>query len=165
MSPWGWKPERTQGIWKYGASWMKAFTASAPFLSVLLLVLMFHMIGGTLTLSDGVLFDLPEPEPPISSGLPISDSVAGVPVALVMPVGHDTMVLLDDTRYLLSDLNSLSTLERGVSDIVKCSGRTTLLVLADRRIAGGELMKIAVSLRRGGMKRVLFAEKKTERLP
>lgn len=156
MSPWGWKPERTQGIWRYGASWSRALIVAAPFLSVLLLVIMFYVIGGTFTLCEGVLFDLPESS--------FSDADREAPVALVMPLGHDTMVFFDDTRYLLSESHSFDALERNISDVVMRSGRTTLLVLADKRIASGELMKIASSLRRGGMKRVLFAEKKTERL-
>lgn len=157
MSPWGWKPERTQGIWRYGASWARAFIVSAPFLSVLLLLMMFYMIGGTLTLAEGVLFDLPSAS--------FSNADGEAPVALVMPIGHDTMVFFDDTRYLLSEPHSFYALEDNIADVVNRSGHTTLLLLADRRITGGELMKIAASLRRGGMKRVLFAEKKMERLP
>ena len=25
MSPWGWTPERTLGIWRYGAIWLRPF--------------------------------------------------------------------------------------------------------------------------------------------
>ena len=38
--------------------------------------------------------------------------------------------------------------------------RKTLLVLADRRVATGEIMKIAALARRSGVESVLFAEKR-----
>ena len=37
----------------------------------------------------------------------------------------------------------------------------TLLALADRRVTGGELMSFAALARRSGVRKVLFAEKKS----
>ena len=64
MSPWKWTPERTQGIWRHGPAWMKPLAAAVPWLTVLLLLLMLHMVGGTFVTNRGALFDLPD-----SSGL------------------------------------------------------------------------------------------------
>ena len=60
MTPWNWKPERAQGVWRTGPVWLRPFLAAVPWITVLLLVLMFHMVGGTLASSEGVLFDLPD---------------------------------------------------------------------------------------------------------
>jgi len=154
VSSWGWSPERTQGIWRYGAPWLKPFIAAAPWLTVLLLVLMFHLVGGTFTGSKGTLFDLPE------GGL--AEGEATGLVALVMPTDHETLVFFDDSRYLLDDGASVAALGEHVADSVRRTGDRTLLALADRRVAGGELMKFADIVRRGGVKKVLFAEKKRE---
>lgn len=152
MSAWGWRPERTKGIWRHGAGWLRPIVAAAPYLTVGLLVLMFHMIGGTLTLAKGVLFDLPEDRRRADGEL--SDLVA-----LVMPMRHESVVFFDDARYILADAVSLKALGEHLAERIGRSERKTLLVLADRRIAGGDLMNLATLARQNGVARILFAEK------
>ena len=153
MSQWGWSPERTQGIWRYGARWMRPFAAAVPWLTVGVLLLMLHFVGGTFTSAKGVLFDLPE------AGL--SDGEATDLVALVMPMPHETLVFFDDSRYMLGDAASVSSLRDHLSARVGKSANRTMLVLADRRVSGGELMKFAAIAREGGVSKVLFAERKS----
>lgn len=152
MSPWGWKPERQQGIWRYGAGWMKPFLAAVPWITVGLLLLMIHLMGGTMTEAKGVLFDLPD------AGL--EDGEATGLVALVMPTAHETMVFFDDSRYMLGDSASAISLCEHFSESVRKSGDRTLLVLADRRVPCGELMRLSSIARKGGFEKLLFAEKK-----
>lgn len=154
MSPWGWNPGRTEGIWRYGAKWMKPLAASFPWVTLALLVLMIHMISGTLTSAKGVLFDLPEGA--------LEDGEATRLVALVMPVTGETLVFFDDARYKLGDRASAGKLSEQFQQSVRQTSRKTLLVLADRRVAGGDLMKLAAIARKGGVGRILFAEKKSE---
>ena len=98
MSQWNWKPERTQGVWRTGPAWLRPFLSAVPWITVLLLVLMFHIVGGTLVSSEGVLFDLPD-----STGL--RDDEPAPLVALVMPMSRETLpqqetlVFFDDGRY------------------------------------------------------------------
>ena len=153
MSAWNWKPERTQGVWRTGPVWLRPFLASVPWITVLLLVLMFHVVGGTLSSSDGVLFDLPD-----STGL--RDGEAAELVALVMPMPRETLVFFDDGRYVLGDEQSAAALGSHLEDRVAKIDRKTLLVLADRRVATGELMKLSGIARRSGLERILFAEKR-----
>lgn len=154
MSPWGWNPGRTEGIWRYGAKWMKPLAASFPWVTLVLLVLMIHMIGGTLTSAKGVLFDLPEGA--------LEDGEATRLVAVVMPVTGETLVFFDDARYKLGESGSAAKLSEQFMSSSKQAGKKTLLVLADRRVAGGDLMKLAAIARKGGIGRILFAEKKSE---
>ena len=151
-TPWGWRPERTLGIWRYGAGWLRPFAAAVPFLTILLLLLMLHIVGGTLTAAQGVLFDLPD------AGL--ADGEATGLVALVLPREHETLVFFDDSRYVLGDESSLRALGENLAARTEKSSTRTLLVLADRRVAGGELMKFAAVARRNGVGKILFAEKK-----
>ena len=152
MTSWGWTPERTAGIWRHGASWLRPFAAAAPYLTVLLLLIMLYVVGGTLASARGVLFDLPE------AGL--GDGEATELVALVIPQGRETLVFFDDSRYLLGDEASLRTLGENLAARVERAHTRTILVLADRRVAGGDLMKFAATARRAGAGRILFAEKK-----
>lgn len=151
MIDWGWKPERAEGVWRYSLPAMKPFIVAAPFLSVLLLLLMFHIIGGTFVAAKGVLFDLP------SAGM--SDAEPTDLVALVMPVRRETLVFFDDSRYMLSDSASVASLAGRLAERVSRTDRKTLLILADRRVDGGELMKIAFLAKSSGAEKVLFAQK------
>ena len=153
MSAWNWKPERAQGVWRTGPVWLRPFLASVPWITVLLLVLMFHIVGGTLSSSDGVLFDLPD-----STGL--RDGEAAELVALVMPMPRETLVFFDDARYVLGDDASEAAFADQLSERAGKTGCTTLLVLADRRVPGGELMRLAALARRNGVERLLMAERR-----
>ena len=154
MSPWGWTPERTLGIWRHGAGWLKPAMAALPTVTVLLLLVMLHFVAGTLTSAKGTLFDLP------AGGL-ADGEVTGL-VALVMPVPHETLVFFDDSRFLLGDAASVRALGENLSRSVERSPRKTLLVLADRRVSAGSLMELAAVARRSGVSRLLFAEKHLE---
>lgn len=154
-APFGWQPKRTEGIWRYGAPSLRPFVASAPWLTVGLLLLMFHLIGGTLVAEKGVLFDLPEPG--------LAEGEATGPVALIVPVARETLVFFDDARYTLGDAASAAALAEHFSDAFAESRCKTLLSLADRRVSSGDLMRFAALARMSGVGKVLFAEKKTER--
>ncbi len=154
MSPWGWTPERTLGIWRYGAVWMRPFAAAIPWLTVMLLLLMLYLVSGTFTAAKGTLFDMP------SSGL--SEGEATGLVALAMPRAHETLVFFDDSRYVLDDAASVRAFGEHLAERVARSESKTLLVLADRRIHGGDLMDIAAVAKNGGVAKVLFAQKRTE---
>ncbi len=147
-------PERTQGIWRHGALCLRPLAAAAPFLSVLLLVLQFHLAGGTFTTAKGVLFDLPSPG--------IAEGEKTDLTALMMAMPRETLVFFDDSRYILGDESSLKVFGEHLAERAGKTENKTLLVLADRRVAGGELMKFAAAAKRHGVRRVLFAEKKAE---
>lgn len=152
MSPWGWSPERTQGIWRYGAPSLRPLVVAAPWVTVVLLLLLFWFIGGTLVSSKGLLFDLPDTN--------LAEGEATGPVALILPIPNETLVFFDDSRYLMSDPNSMASLGEHLAETATRTGRRTLLALADRRVPGGELMAFAALARRNGVRKVLFAEKK-----
>ena len=151
-SGWGWTPELPEGMWRHVPSWLKPFYASVPWITAGLLLIMMHMVGGTMTRAEGVVFDLP------SAGL--SEGEATPLVALVMPMPHETLVFFDDARYTIGNETSAAAFVSHLEDRVSKSDRKKLLVLADRRVATGELMKIAAMARRSGVASVLFAEKR-----
>jgi biopolymer transport protein ExbD len=121
---------------------------------VLLLVLQFHLSGGTFTTAKGVLFDLPAP------GIAEGESTDLTALMMAMPL--KTLVFFDDSRYILGDDASVKAFGEHLAERIGKTENKTLLVLADRRVEGGELMKFAAVVRRHGVSRVLFAEKKSE---
>ena len=152
MISWGWRPGRTEGIWRHGLPAMRPLVAAAPWLTVMLLLVMFHLLDGELVAAEGVPFDLPAQG--VAEGEP-----AGL-VALVLPMHHETLVFFDDARYMLSDGASADAFSRHLAERAARTDRKTMLVLADRRVAGGELMKMAAIAKRSGVGKVMFAEKR-----
>ena len=152
MSPWGWRPERTLGIWRYGSEWAKQVVAAVPYLTVLLLLFMLYFVSGTLVSARGVLFDLPD------AGLGEGEKASQV--VLVMPMAHETLVFFDDSRYLLGDPSSMRAFGENLADSLSRSEEKTLLVLADRRVTGGDLMRLTALTKKCGVTKVLMAEKK-----
>ena len=154
MSQWGWTPARNLGIWRYGAGWSRPIAAAIPYLTVCLLLIMMHMVGGTMTSCRGVLFDLPDGA--------LSDGEASELVALVMPVQHETMIVFDDARYLLGDAASMRSFGEDLSGSVERRAGKSLLVLADRRVPTGHLMEVVSAAKRSGVGRVLLAGKRED---
>ena len=142
------------GIWRHGAGWLRPFVAAAPYVTVGLLLLMLYMVGGTLTAEKGLLFDLPEGE--------AGEGAQTDLVALVMPLRRETVVFFDDSRYVLGDAASLRSFGEQLEDRIAGRESKALLVLADRRVTGGELMALASVARQSGAARILFAAKRTE---
>ena len=153
-TPWNWTPERTLGIWRYGAAWLRPVAAAVPYVTVMLLLLMLHVAGGAMTSAKGVLFDLPA-----AGG---ADGETTKLVALLLPHDHETLVFFDDSRYVLGDETSLRALGENLSARTEKDDSKALLVLADRRVNCGDLMKFAEVARRNGVARMLFAGKNEE---
>jgi len=146
---WGWESGRVGA--RIGPVWMRAFAVAVPFVTVGLLLVMFHLVGGTVTTVEGVLFDLPE------AG--IGDEAVTECVALLVPMRHETLVFFDDSRYVIGSEASMRSLDERLSERFVRSENKTLLVLADRRVSCGDLMGFAARARRNGVEKVLFAEK------
>ena len=151
MSQWGWTPARNLGIWRYGAGWSRPIAAAIPCLTICLLLIMMHMVAGTMTSYRGVLFELPD-------GVP-SDGEASELVALVMPVQHETMIVFDDARYLLGDAASMRSFAEDLSGGAERRAGKTLLILADKRVSTGHLMEVVSAAKRSGVAKVLLADK------
>ena len=153
-SEWNWRRTTDRGMWKYGPQWLQPLSAAVPWITVGLALLMIHLVSGTLTAAEGVLFDLPD------SGL--TEGAVTPLVALVTPMKNETLVFFDDARYSLEDGASAAALGEQLADRALKVEQKTLLVLADRRTAAADLMKVASLARLSGLTRILFANRRTE---
>ncbi|MGN0855743.1 MAG: ExbD/TolR family protein [Kiritimatiellia bacterium] len=156
-SSWGWNTDRTGLRRPAGFVWLRPFAAAVPWITVGLLLLMLYMISGTYTSAQGLLFDLPDTTE-------TADGERGRLVALVMPSAQATLVFFDDARFVLGDDASQGEFGKQLAERAD-AGEKALLVLADRRVAGGDLMTLATLARQSGIERILFAARKeTDRL-
>jgi len=154
MSSWGWRPERTQGIWRHGPLWLKPLVAVSPWAAATVCLLLMYVVGDSLTAAKGILFELPD------AG--VAEGEATSLVALVMPLKNETTVFFDDARYSIDDGSSVAVLGEHLAERVSKVPNKTLLVLADRRIPCGDLMRIAAIARTSGAGKVLFANRHAE---
>lgn len=159
-SPWGWLPSPGEGIWRYGAVWMRPFCAAAPWVTFALVLATMAFVGSRFTAAPGVVFDLP------TAG--IVESEESRLIALAMPVvresggGEETLVVFDDARFTLSDHSSADSLRRALEEGVASDRGNVMLLLADRRIPAGDLMKLALIARSAGVRHVQIAARKEE---
>ena len=155
---WGWRPAQAEGIWRHGARWTKPLFAAVPWITLVLLLVMFGLIGDTLTAAPGVVFDLPAP---VGRQAAVSGSTMLVlPSANVGETGG-TLVFFDDARYVLGDPQSVALLrEQLLARVQESPARATLLVMADRRVAAGDLLQLVGVARESGMKHVQIAERR-----
>lgn len=149
-SSWGWSIGRTSWT-SSGDHWFRPFVASAPWITLGVLILMLFIAGNALTAANGVVFELPEGDADQGARTSL--------VALVMPTKRETLVFFDDARFVFGDSLSRSTLLTQLTERAAKLGESTLLVLADRRTDAGVLMALASDARRAGIKKILFAEK------
>jgi len=151
---WGWAVQSDAKRLGRASDRIRAFVAASPWITLLVLLLMLHLASGTLTASEGVLFDLPES----SAGEGEHTSL----VALVLPMPRETLVFFDDARYVMGDVQSESALREQLTERSSKMKEQTLLVLADHGVKAAELFALAALARQSGIERLLFAEKRSD---
>ena len=157
-SEWGWLPPSDEGIWRYGAVWMRPFVACAPWVTLAIVLALAGFAGNRISAAPGIVFDLPQ------AGLQESEP-AGL-VALVLPLaresggGEETFVFFDDARFTLSDPSSAAALQRSLEERAASDRSGVLQLFADRRVPAGDIMGITGLARKAGVKRVHIAEKR-----
>lgn len=158
MTPWGWSVGRPRGVRDGGIVWLQPFVAAVPWITVGLLFILMCRVGDAFTLAKGVAFDLPP------AGGQLEGAVTPM-VALVIPDPKEvkTLVFFDDARYTLGDWMSEKSLDTELSKRTADVSEKSLLVLADRGVPGGDIMRFAEIARLAGVKKVLFAEKNAGR--
>lgn len=114
------------------------------------------MIAGKFTIAKGQLFDLP--------AIGDSDGLVTDLVAIAFPAQRDTLVFFDDSRYSLTDEESLEKFKAHISEVVQKSKNQSLLVLVDKRVTTAELMRLSSAAKKSGVKKLLLAERKIEKM-
>lgn len=146
-----------RSVYRFGGTWARTLLAAIPWINALLLALLLYIAHGQLTVAPGVMFDLP-------SG-PLSEGTRTELTALMLPISRDvagddeTMVFFDDDRYIMTESTQIELLTERIGARVRQRAERTLLLLADRRVAHGEVLRFVRIAREAGVQRVNVAEK------
>ena len=154
MTAWNWQPRPMNGVWKYGAASLRYPATVAPWLSVMLIFTLIYLMSGELTASKGMLIELPKAE------LQQGEQTDLVAVVLPMPQVRRPLVFFDDTRYFVDDPRSMASFSEHLNDRLNGGDHHSLLLLADKDIASGVLMRLMATAKKSGVEKVLIAEKR-----
>ena len=155
QSHWGWRPRQTEGIWRHGCAWTKPLFAAVPWITLTLLLALFCYIGDRLPQVPGLVCDLPDPV----AGQAEATGLA----ALVLPAvgaGGETLVFFDDARDARSDETSVAALRDTLGLRAGAEPSGTFLLLTDRRVPAGDVMRLVGLARESGIERVQIAERR-----
>ena len=138
--------------------WLRYLSQTAPWLTLVLLIVMFIFLQGALAPAPSLAFDLPD------SGS--ADSAQPGLVALLLPEGAEggpaegTLVFFDDARYVLSDPAGAEEFAGRLGDRAMETKCGTLTLLADRRVPAGDVMQVMAIARSKRLSHVQLAEKR-----
>lgn len=148
---WGkWRSEALRDRFTRGGWGGRALFAAAPWINLVLLVVLFLAVGNRVLVRPGVVFDLPRA--PFREGMVDGLSVYMVPASRTN--GPETMVYFDDDPFKLGVAAERSNLVTRIYNRVALEPRREILLLADRRIPHGDVMTVVNLAREAGVSRV-----------
>ena len=139
-------------------AWFRYLSQMAPWLTILLIAVLFVFLQGSLAPVPSLLFDLPE------AGA--ADSAQPGLVALLLPgdiegaESDGTLVYFDDARYVMSDRASLDEFSNRLGERAIETKCGVLTLLSDRRVPAGDIMKIMSLANSARLLHVQLAEKR-----
>lgn len=149
---------RCREIYRFGGPWARAALAAVPWVNVLVLVGLLFMVHGRLVMTPGMMFDLPSA--PLREGM-----LSGRLTALMISVdrenagGDETLIFFDDDRYSAQDADQLAVLSERLRSRLSLQSHFELLLLADKRVPHGDVIRFVNVAREAGVQRVCVAEK------
>lgn len=136
-------------------AWFRYLVQIAPWLTLVLAMVMMSFLYGTLAPTSAVSMELPQGD--------IADAAQTGLVALLMPGGaqsEGTLVFFDDARYMLSDRASAEEFANRLDERASETRCGTLTLLSDRRVPSGDLMRVMSIARKTRIANVQVAERR-----
>ncbi len=139
-------------------AWFRYLVQMAPWLTLVLLIVMAQFLFSALAPMPAVSFELPD------SGL--ADSARPGLVALLLPGdGNDaqasgSLVFFDDARYTLSDPASMDEFAMRLEERAEETLCGTLTLLSDRRVPVGDVMRVMYIAKGRRLAHVQLAQKR-----
>jgi len=146
-----------RGVYRFGGPWAQAVLYSVPWINAVILFVLLFFYHERVAISPGIIFDLPPA--PLREG-----SHTGL-TALMFAVTQESMsreealVFFDDERYLVEDDDQMAKLAEQVRKRFNNSSSRDFLLLADKRVKHGDIMRFVNILRNAGVSKVNVAEK------
>ena len=134
----------------------QGLVSAAPWINVLLLIVLFALIESRLALQPGVVVDLPRA--PFHEGTPASGPVAVIlSVSGIQPGTRENVVFFDDERFLMSNARQMENLKKAMAERMRRQSDATLIIQSDRRVPHGSVVAIVNLAMDAGALRVNMA--------
>jgi biopolymer transport protein ExbD len=155
----GWSKmvRRHRTVYRFGGAWAHALLSMVPWANGVIIVVMVLMVNHRMVISPGVVFDLPRAT--FREGMYVGLTALMITVARDTPGGEETLIFFDDDRYSTQDAEQMAALTERVQSRVALVARKELLLLADKRVPHGDVVRFVNAVRQAGVQRVSVAEK------
>jgi len=137
--------------------WAQALLAAVPWVNAVILVVLLMAVHGQLAVVPGIAFDLPRA--PLREGTRSSLTALMIVVSGDTSGGEETLIFFDDDRYVSQDEEQMAMLSERLKNRVTLGRSRELLLLADKRVPHGDVVRFVNIAREAGMKQVNVAEK------
>jgi biopolymer transport protein ExbD len=148
---------RHRSIYRFGGPWSQAVLSLVPWLNAVVLLVLLMAVNERMVVSPGVVFDLPGAA--LREGSHAGLTALMIAVERDAPGGDETLVFFDDDRYSTQDADQMSMLCERLKSRVALGARRELLLLADKRVPHGAVIRFVNAARESGVQRVNVAEK------
>jgi len=154
---WSRMVRRHRSIYRFGGMWAHALLSMVPWLNAIVLVVLLLAVNERLVVSPGVVFDLPQAT--LREGTRAGLTALMIAVERDAPGGDQTLIFFDDERYFTEDAEQMAVLGERLKNSVALGVRRELLLLADKRVPHGDVMRFVNVAREAGVQRVNVAQK------
>lgn len=154
---WSQLARKHRSIYRFGGPWAQALLAPIPWINALILVVLLLAVHGKLVITPGIAFDLPRA--PLREGSNADLTALMIVVARDAPGGEESLIFFDDDRYLANDDDQMEMLSERIKSLMALGRGKELLLLADKRVPHGDVIRFVNVVREAGLQRVSVAEK------
>ena len=148
---------RHRTVYRFGGTGTRTLLAAVPWINAVILVVLLLAVHGKLAITPGMAFDLPRA--PLREGGRPELTALMIEVSRDAPGGEETLIFFDDDRFSAQDEDQMAMLSERLKDRMAAWRGGELLLLADKRVPHGDVIRFVNLAREAGMTRVNVAEK------
>lgn len=133
----------------------QGLVSMAPWMDVVLLLILFLLLEGRLVLQPGLVVELP--------AAPFTDGARPGLVAVIISAGsgsrggREDMVFFDDERFVMGDSTQMQALKASLLRNMKRREEDVLTIQADRRVPHGTVQEVIQAALDAGARKVNIA--------
>lgn len=155
---WSWVVKKHRSVHtRFDNRWFQGFSGGIPWIDAIIIIVLLLSVNKQLTIVPGMVFELPAA--PLRGGTHSALTAVMVPVVQDLSSGSETLVFFDDERFSMNDEELLLRLATKVRNRIQASSNHDLLLLADKKIPHGDVIRFVNIVREAGVSRVNVAEK------
>ncbi|MDA3925449.1 MAG: biopolymer transporter ExbD [Kiritimatiellae bacterium] len=142
---------------RFGNRRYQNFSGGIPWIDAIIIIVLLLAVNNRLTIVPGMVFELPSA--PLRGGTHDTLTAVMVPVVEDIRRGSETLVFFDDERFSMNDEELLRHLSDKVRNRIQASSNHDLVLLADKNIPHGDVIRFVNIVREAGIRRVNVGEK------